>query len=145
IEANHLAVLRQMTFTEGVDGALAAQNAEALERLLAPIAANARTPYVDVFAASGTELLALRSPDLGPNAPRQFDPNARAWGPVAAVLRGDSDSEGDKYADVVTAPWGVLFVSATPVRRDGQIAGALAVGLPIQEVAARLSEESGSV
>src|SRR5262249_39762708 len=88
LEASHLAVLRQMMFTEGVDGALAERDTAALERLVAPIAANARTPYVDVFTANGTELLALRSPDLGPDAPRLFDPNARAWGPVAAVLRG---------------------------------------------------------
>jgi hypothetical protein len=99
LEASSLAVLRQMTFTVGLDDAIAAQDPAALQRLLVPIAANARLPYVDVFRADGAPLLALRAPELGADAAQWVDPAAAAWPPVSAALSGAADTQGDKYAD----------------------------------------------
>jgi hypothetical protein len=143
-EASNLAVLRQMLFTVGVDDAVAAHDGAALERLLGPVVVNARVPYADVYGADGSLLLALRSPDLGADAAQRVDPDAPAWAPIQAVLHGDSDDQGDKYAAVVTAPWGPLFVTSGHVERDNQLLGAIAVALPLDEVVTRLSEGSGS-
>jgi len=144
LEEDNLRTLREMTFTIGVVEAIAGGDADRLESLLAPIAANSHVPYVDVLRADGPELLALRSPELGADAGQRLDPDARTWAPFQAVLRGDSDDQGDKYAGVVDTPWGPLFVTAAPVRQDGQLVGALGVGLPIGDVATRLSNDAGS-
>jgi hypothetical protein len=144
LEENSLRVLREVAFTEGVDDAVGAGDSDRLEALVGPIVANSRVPYTDVLRVDGAELLALRSPDLGADAARQVDPDARTWGPFQAVLRGDADDQGDKYAEIVYAPWGPVFSTAAPVRRDGRLAGAIGVAFPIAEVAGRLSEDSGS-
>lgn len=144
LETSNLALMRQMAFTVGVPEALKERDSRSIERLLAPIAGNARIPYADVFAADGTHLLALRSPDLGSEAQTRIDPNARSWSPVQSVLQGRPDELGDKYSDVVYAPWGPLLVTAGPVEADGQRVGVVTIAFPLDTVAARLSDEAGS-
>jgi class 3 adenylate cyclase len=144
LESNNLALLRQMAFTVGVGEAVTDRDARSIERLLAPIAGNARVPYTDVFGADGSHLLALRSPDLGTDAQSRIDPNARAWAPVQSVRLGKHDQLGDKYTDVVFAPWGPLLVTAGPIEADGKLLGVIAIATPLDAVAARLSEEAGS-
>jgi adenylate cyclase len=143
LEDRHLTILRQMAFTEDVDTALANRDTNELQALLAPIAVNSRTPYVDVLSAEGTQLLALRSRDVGADASALLDPNVREWGPIRDVLAERADRYGDKFAGVVAAPWGRLFVSATPVYLNEQVVGVVAVATPIDEVAKRLSQEAG--
>ena len=144
LESNNLALLRQMAFTVGVPEALKDRDSRSAERLLAPIAGNAHVPYTDIFAADGTHLLALRSPDLGADAQTRIDPNARAWAPVQSVLQGNHDQFGDKFSDVVFAPWGPLLVTAGPVEADGKLMGVVSIATPLDAVATRLSDEAGS-
>jgi hypothetical protein len=148
MEANQLTVLRQMAFTVGVDDAIIRSDPEALQRLLAPIAANAQVPYVDVFNSAGNEVFAIRAPDLGPDAAQRLDPDARNWQPILYVLRGVVDDRGDKHASIVYPPWGgAIMTSAAPVTRDGQLLGTIAISLPVegqQGLASRLSSEAGS-
>src|SRR5207302_84505 len=68
VEGRHLTVLRSMAFTVGVDEALAMGDADALRERLGPIVVSQQIPYVDVFSLEGGELLALRLPELGPDA-----------------------------------------------------------------------------
>ncbi len=143
LEDRHLTILRQMIYTDGVAPALATRDAAGLQSLLAPIAANSRIAYVDVFTPEGRELLWLRSRDLGGNADVLRDPAAGQWDPVRQVLGGRSDRFGDKFAGMVSTPAGYLLVSAAPVLQDGELVGAIAVGTPIEEVARRLSQEAG--
>jgi hypothetical protein len=140
LEDRHLTILRQMAFTEDVDEGLANRDTSALQELLAPIAVNSRIPYVDILSADGTQLLALRS---GSDASATIDPSAREWKPIRDTLAGRADRYGNKFAGLVAAPWGRLFVSAVPVRVDDQLVGVIAVGTPIEEVARRLSQEAG--
>jgi hypothetical protein len=144
VESRSLAALRQMTGIPDLDTVIAAHDVNALQQLLAPLALSASVPYADVFLADGAPLLLLRAPELGPDAARRIDPNAADWPPIQRVLRGDVDEKGDRHAGVVFAPWGPLFVSAAPVRAGEALVGVLAVALPLDAVAARLSEESGS-
>ena len=60
------------------------------------------------------------------------------------MLRGAADDQGDKFADIVVAPWGPLFATAAPLDRDGKLLGAIAVAQPVEDVATRLSDDSGS-
>src|SRR5439155_7525818 len=97
-----------------------------------------------VFAADGTQVVALRAPELGSDAQARIDPNARTWGPVQSVLQRKHDALGDKFSDVVFTPGGPLFVTAGPVEIDGQLVGVVATASPLDAVAARLSAEAGS-
>lgn len=144
IERDQLIAIRNMSFTLGVDTAISEFDVDGLEALLAPIAANLHLSYVDVLHQDGTQLLGLRAPDLGPDAASRLDPNAHHWAPLRAALNGQPDELGDRFADVVSTPWGPLLVTAGPVRTQGVVVGAIAVGLPIEEAATRLSRESGS-
>jgi hypothetical protein len=144
LEASNLAILRQMTAIADLDVVIAAHDVEALQALLAPLALHTGVPYVDVFMADGAPLLALRAPELGPDAARRIDLNAPEWEPVQRVLRGEADDLGDRHAGVVFAPWGPLVVSAAPVKRDGVLVGAIAVALPLDTVVTRLSDDTGS-
>jgi hypothetical protein len=60
------------------------------------------------------------------------------------VLRGAADDQGDKFADIVVAPWGPLFATAAPLHHEGKLVGAIAVAEPVEDVATRLSDDSGS-
>ena len=81
--------------------AIAEDDADRLERLLVPIAANGRIPYVEVLRPDGSQLLALRLPDLGADAGRRLDPEASRWSPLASVLRGAAD---DQVGEAVAIP-----------------------------------------
>ncbi len=145
LEGAQLAGLRQMALTVGVDDAIARRDTQTLQQLLAPIAANSQVPYVDVFGPDGREIFALRAPQLGRDAGQRIDPRAAAWPPVRDVLERVVDLQGDKHADIIFPSWGgALFVSVTPVVKDGQFMGAIANSLPIESVASRLSTEAGS-
>ncbi len=144
LEGQNLSVLRQMIFTEGVDTAVATADTASLQELLAPIAANSRVAYVDVFMADGAPVLAFRPGSFTSSAPSLIDPNASEWGPVRLSLDGLTDEFGDKHAAFVDVPWGRLFVSASPVWIDQRVVGVIAVGVPIEEVTKRLSQEAGS-
>jgi adenylate cyclase len=60
------------------------------------------------------------------------------------VLAGERDAVGDKFDGVVLTPWGRQLEVVTPVRLNGQLAGAIAVGTPLETVAEILSSEAGS-
>jgi class 3 adenylate cyclase len=144
VEDRQLTVLRNLAFTMGVDEALAERNVDRLQELLAPVTASARVPYVDVLTPDGTPLLALRSPDLGPDAASRVDPQIRQWSPVRRVLNGDRDQYGDKFDGVILTPWGRLLVVAAPVRLNDALVGVIVVGQPLESLAETLSSEAGS-
>jgi class 3 adenylate cyclase len=148
IESGQLTVLRQMAFTVGVDDAIIQNDAANLQRLLAPIAANAQVPYVDVFANTGIQVFAVRAPDLGTDAATRLDPDARNWLPVRSVIAGIVDDRGDKHASVVYPSWGgAILTSAAPVEKDGVRVGIIAISVPVDGplgLAARLSADAGS-
>lgn len=142
LEGEHLKVLRQMAFTEGVAEALAAGQAEELQRLLAPIQANARIDFVDVLDARGALLLALRPPERADEALRLIDLNAHQWPPVRQVLDRVEDALGDKFSAIIQTPWGPVLYTAGPVKLDNELVGVIAVGTPLEKVVARLSQEA---
>jgi adenylate cyclase len=143
LEDHQLTVLRQMVFTEGVDLALANRDSTALQSLLAPIAANSRVHFTDAFASDGTQLVGLRFAERNPEAAAVFDSGAPGWEPVRKVLARQQDSQGDKFAGFVASRWGQLFVLAGPVYRDGRPVGLISLGMPMEEVVRRLSQEAG--
>lgn len=143
IEEGHLTVLRQMTFTVGVDEAIAGKDAASLQRLLGPIQVNTRIGYVDVFDAEGRQIFALRPQERQQDVARLVDPNAGSWGPVRRVLDGVVDELGDKHVSMVRTSWGEdIIYTAGPVVFGDQRLGVIAVGTPLTAVVGRLSQEA---
>ena len=145
LEAGQLAVVRQVAFTVGVDEAIASGDPATLQQLIAPIAANAQVPYVDVLNAAGNEVFAVRDPSLGADAGTRLDPNIHNWAPIRRVLDRVVDDRGDKQASIIYPPWGgALLVTAGPVTQGNTFVGVVALSLPIEFIAGRLSQEAGS-
>lgn len=145
IEADQLASVREMTFTEGVEQAITQRDTTALQRLLGPLQVNARIGYVDVFDASGQQVFAMRPQEREADAARLIDPAAARWPPVQAILSGQVDALGDKQAGLVRTAWGEdVIYTAGPIRSatDERVVGVIAVGSPLAVVVSRLSQES---
>ena len=125
-EQDHLEVVRAIAFTQGVGAATGEADAETLQRLVAPIAANAGVDRVEVIALDGEVLVAagVTVGDVGGPAPV----NRSAWYAVRSVLAGASDDLGDKYAQLGVAEDGLMLVSAGPLFAGDELVGAVAVG-----------------
>ena len=144
LETEYLQVLRLMTNTEGVAEALQARDLPKLEELLLPLRVNAKISLVDVFAADGTQLTALRSESYGQQRVLQMvDPGLPQHLIVQNVLTGVTDNLGDKFTALIDHPWGpAVYASAAVRNTDQQIVGAILVGYPLEEVLERLSKEA---
>jgi len=64
------------------------------------------------------------------------------WPLVQRVLAGEQDDLGDKYADLVAAPWGTAIYTAGPIRNGETLVGVVLVGAYLPDVAGDLFEQS---
>jgi adenylate cyclase len=145
IEEQSLATLRAIAQTEGVAGALLLENADALHRLVYPIAVNQHAEYVEVIGAQGRAVLSLHH--LQGGGLDDYDVNQGSevpgdWAVVQRVLAGELDELGDKYADLVLVPWGHVLYITGPVKQDGDVVGVVAIGRSLDGVVAELQQAS---
>ena len=140
IEGQQLELLRLMTNTEGVDQALAKGDAPGLQKLLVPLQANSNFSFVDILDASGKQVLALR-PNDSPYT-QALDPDIANWDAAARSLKGDSDSFGNKWTELIDTSFGLMLYTGGPVTNDsGQIVGAVLVGIPFDELLKQLNKD----
>lgn len=130
----HLAALRSIAFTEGIDEAILTGDREMLQARLFPLVVNNNNiDRVDVVNVHGFQLLEIHRP---PGASDVEDYSATAgaslqdW-PISplvdTVLSGVVDSQGDKYVALTSVDGNQMLLSIGPVRRDGEIVGAILV------------------
>ncbi|MGQ0604708.1 MAG: ATP-binding protein [Anaerolineales bacterium] len=142
-ETEHLNNLRLMAFTEGVADALARQDADGLERLLLPIVVNNGVEVVAVLDGSGASLLTLALNLEADQYLIEDQTDLSTFEPVARVLRGEVDTEGDKFVGFLNTDRGPYFFTAAPVRAAGQpLAGVLMIGTRMQSLLAKLKQQS---
>ncbi len=140
IEGQQLELLRLMTNTEGVDQALAKGDAPGLQKLLVPLQANSNFSFVDILDASGKQVLALR-PNDSPYT-QALDPDIANWDAAARSLKGDSDSFGNKWTELINTSFGLMLYTGGPVTdASGQIVGAVLVGIPFDELLKQLNKD----
>lgn len=142
IERENLQSLRLMTNTLGVPEAIDARDPLALQNLLLPLQANAKIDLVDVIAADGTPVFMLRSDEVNNTLGPVIDPQIGASALAGKVLTGQTDALGDKYSDLVTLSWGKAIYTAASVQLNGQIAGVILVGSPLERVIDLISREA---
>lgn len=140
-----LETVRAVAHTTGLAEALAAGDPEGVRRLVLPITVNAQAAAVEVLDPAGISLLALRqrAPNSADYAATRGDAAYVAWPFVGRVLAARADAEGDKFAGVVEAPWGLYFYVGGPVYDEaGRLAGAVLVGQPLTMLADRIRAET---
>ena len=138
-EDARLTTLRLLARTQGLAEAIAADNAETVRALALPVVVNSREEAVEILNAAGTSVLALRHvPDGSVEAytASRGETVYRAWPVVVNVLNRQTDDQGDKYAGLISAPWGDYFYVAGPVLdANDALAGVVLVGVRLPTVA----------
>jgi len=145
VEQETLATVRAIALTNSVGDALADRDADALHRLVLPIAVNNCAEYVELVDTSGVAVLSLhhrRGSTLEDYEASYGGDVYGEWEIVQQVLAGEEDTLGDKFAGRIVTPWGDAFYISGPVKQQGEIVGAVVVGESLESLATRLQQES---
>jgi len=135
-ERAHLEDIRTISFTEGVGEAARAGDAEALRRLVEPIAVNSIVERLEVLGPQGERLIGLQLTDetsLSYEAMSGNDVTAQ-WPVVKSILGGEVDSFGDKHAQIVAAEEGLVLYTAGPIHDSAGLVGVALVGTSIENL-----------
>jgi len=145
-EQLHLAALRAIAFTEGIDQAILDGDRERLQALLFPLVANYNVDRVDVVSADGLQLLEIRRP-RGAGAVEDYSATAGAnlrswtvWPTVEKVLNGVVDAQGDKFVALGDVDDDTLLVTVGPVKQGDDTIGAILVGSHTRDLLGTLSK-----
>lgn len=144
VENQQLAVLRLMSFTEGLsDATLEADTAE-LRKLLLPNAANSSTFEVIVFDLTGEAILYLREDDFGTNYDEvPLDATLPPSRGIARVVAGESDTLGDKFVDIESADEALVIYFTAPITDDDNVSvGGLSIGITANALAVRVGRQA---
>ncbi len=134
-ERDHLSLVRSISFTVGVPERAAAEDAEGLRSLIEPLAANSHIEYVEVVGLNGQRILGLRLDDASSlSYAAMTGPDDRSdLQIVQRVLAGQSDAQGDKFAQLTELTDGVAFYTGGPIRdENGRLAGVVLVGTSLE-------------
>ena len=130
-EREHLSLVRSISFTSGVPEGAFARDEDILRDLIEPLAANSSLEYVEIVGSDGQRILGLRLADSTALSYASLQgPSDRSSLPlVRRVLSGESDEQGDKFAQLVEMPDGPAFYTGGPlVDEAGELAGVVLVG-----------------
>ncbi|MGH8979659.1 MAG: hypothetical protein ACRDWE_01370 [Acidimicrobiales bacterium] len=139
VEAEQLALLREITFTSGVGTEIQAKDSEALNRLVTPLQVNSGVPMVDVVRPGGVVVLAVRS--AGAPRPVASRKGIRA---IAQAIAGADGSRGGRFSVVTTLQRAPVLLTIGPVLNGSKAVGAVMVMTPLADVLARLSADVGA-
>jgi class 3 adenylate cyclase len=146
LEQKQLATLRAIAYTQGMGNAVQSGNAEDVRLMALPIVVNDNADVVDVVRLDGQGLLAIHHRPGSTLEDYQITTGGGYddWPLVQRVLRGERDNLGDKFADLVDAPWGYTLYVAGPIKVEGQVVGAVLVGSYLGEMVRTLRLESAA-
>ena len=139
-EREHLASVRAISFTEGVDSAIVGDDELALQTIVRPIAVNDGVERVEVLDAAGERLFAeeLVNAATLEYAPIQDADEPATWPIVSRILAGETDATGDKFAQVVQAESGFVLCTAGPVYDGDNVVGVVLVGTTLETFVAEV-------
>ena len=136
-ERKHLEVVRAISFTNGVAESAQSGNELLVVSIVAPIAANYGAQLVEVLSTSGQRIAGLQLADARSlryePMPADAVPPA-TWPITKSVLSGESDSLGDKFAQIVQTKDGYALFTAGPIYAGDKLAGVVLVGTPLSSV-----------
>lgn len=141
-ESKALATERAIARTLGVAEAAATRDTDRLNALIRPLATNTHAPIVHVLDISGVLIYTMRlNPDV---KMRENAIDFRTWLPVARILRGESDTLGDKFSGLQNGPEGAALYVAGPLLLNNQRMGVVLVGVPVGPLLPQMIADSAS-
>ena len=142
VEEAHLSGIRTIAYTLGVPEAVSSGDTSVLTDLIFPQVVNSQLYFVEVLDEKGNPLITWhRSGDTLDYSKHQTA-DYRQWSSVQAVLSGQVDELGDKYAEVVSPRWGLSIYTAGPILLNGELVGVLLIGTPLSELVPNLAINS---
>lgn len=139
IEREYLAILRLMTFTQGVAEAVVAGNTVQIDRLLNGIAVNQNVDELLVFDSTGRNIYRLSS---GADTLAQLV-DISTWDIVQNIVLNQPDALGDKFVNLfLIDERQFIFFSAPIYDVSGQLIGGVAIGLSSERFVQRISEQA---
>jgi signal transduction histidine kinase len=143
-EQQRLESLRLIAYTTGFAEALAAGNPEQLRELVLPVAVNNGEQALVIFNQSGQSVLTLRQ--QGANMENYLSSTGTdysQWDFVQAVLQGQADARGNKFAGVIQEADATYFYVTGPILdSDGNRLGGLMVGRELTAMARNFRQDT---
>jgi hypothetical protein len=139
LESEQLSELRAITFTEGIGRALATRDVAEINRIVAPLHANAGVPMVDVVLPSGQVVLAVRS--KGAPAPVA---SRRGMPAIRQSLQEARGPRGGRFSTVVVLRGGPVLLTIGPVLDGTRPVGTVLAMTPLADALGRLSQQVGA-
>jgi hypothetical protein len=139
VESEQLSAVREIAFTQGVAGRLAAHDGPGLNRLVAPLQANSTVPMIDVVLPNGRVLLAVRSQ----GAPAPVRSRAGLAG-LTQSLQRTHGPRGGRLSELAVFRSGPTLVTISPIVRGSTPVGAVLAMTPLANVLGRLADEVGT-
>ncbi len=137
---------RLLANSQGLAQAIRDQNAEIVRTVAFPIAANYAEEAVEVVDLQGLTLLSMHHKTDGGPGDYNFSRGDPTFGQLPfsrAILLGQTDTVGDKYAGLVEAGWGKYFYVGGPVYdENNQLVGAVLVGKSLLTLARQAGQET---
>ena len=143
-EAERLAVLRQIAFTEGVAQFLADGDEAGLATLVPQIMGNNQLDTAVLVDNNGNVIYGWhRDEDATPTNSTRFDNmNLSQLEDVTLVLNGFVDEIGDKRAMVADTPYGTMIFTIGPIKLGEEQVGAILIGADLEKAVLRLTENA---
>ena len=143
-ERTHLEGVRTISFTEGVGEAARVGDAEALRKLVEPLAVNNAVERLEVLGPEVERLIGLRlaDPDTLSYAAIDDADLPAQWPVVQSILGREVDSFGDKQAQIVTTADGLVLYTAGPIYDASGLAGVALVGTSVDSLVNEIKVQS---
>jgi signal transduction histidine kinase len=136
-ERTALEILRQATYTIGVEEAILAKDSARLEELLTPLAAvRGDIDSITVIDENGVELLTLGKDPSTLQLINSRGVDFSSLELTQKILTGISDRRGDKYVGLATTSYGPTLLTGAPVYStdDKTVIGGVIVGTQLQKL-----------
>lgn len=141
-EEDRLAALRQVTFTEGVAEAVAADDPVTLAALVPQIIANGPTDAVILLDSNGRQIFSWQRFDAALLEEVGTMADLSQVTDVQRVLTREIDVYGDKRAFLAETAHGPMLYTVGPIYLEGEVAGAVVVGTDVRKMAVGLTQSA---
>lgn len=141
-EESRLAVLRAITFTQGVPQAVQELSAEQLAQLIPQIVVNSSVQFVSVLDQNGQEIYAF---DQSQTPAAELLNPGRVYANLTEIeltLQGVEDQQGDKRAFVAQVGERFFLLTIGPVYVNNEVVGAVLVGQDVELIARELNNRA---
>jgi HD-GYP domain-containing protein (c-di-GMP phosphodiesterase class II) len=143
-EEKLLEPLRLIAHTDGLAEAVSEKNAEAIREISFPILLNASIEALEIIDLSGTSLLSLHHRVGGRIEEYDVssgDKSFQDWDIVKQVINKQFDTIGDKFAGIMSPPWGnYLYISGPIYDQEQEIVGVIVIGDTLDQIANGIRE-----